>query len=66
MNSVLGTGLIFIMIGAIGYVSWTRPRRLHSPKDYALATIRMSQAAIGIGVLLTVIGLVGTLARWFF
>ena len=66
MTNILGTGLIFILIGGVGYISWTRPRRSYSPKDYALATIRMSQAAIGIGVVLTVIGLVGTLARWFF
>lgn len=65
MSDVLVTGLIFILIGTVGYVSWTRPSRSYSPKDYALATIHLFLAAFGIGMLLTLIGLVGTLVHWF-
>jgi hypothetical protein len=66
VGNVLGTGLIFILIGTIGYVSWTRPRRSYPPSGTALSTIRMSEAAIALGVLLAVIGLIGTVIRWLF
>jgi hypothetical protein len=64
--NIIGAGLILVLIGGIGYLSWTRPRRSYEPKDYSLATIRMSQAAIAVGVALTVLGIAGTLLRWIF
>ena len=64
MINVIGAGLLLLLIGATGYLSWTRPKRSYEQKDYALATIRMSQAAIALGALLIFIGLAGTLIRW--
>jgi hypothetical protein len=66
MSNILSTGLILIVIGAVGYVSWTRPKRSYPPKDYALATIRVSQAAIGIGLALILIALARTVIQRLF
>lgn len=63
MMNVIGTGLILVLIGGIGYISWTRPKRSYEQKDYSLATIRVSQAAIVVGVALMIIGMVAELIQ---
>lgn len=61
MINVIGTGLILFLIGGTGYLSWTRPKRPYEQKDYSLATIRVSKAAMALGAMLVIIGIVGTL-----
>jgi hypothetical protein len=63
MATLMGLGLISLFIGLVGYISWTRPKRPNPPTGYALGTIRGAQFAIGLGVVLFTIGLIGLIVQ---
>jgi hypothetical protein len=66
MINIMGAGLMLVMFGGIGYISWTRPKRSYDQKDYSLATIRVSQAAVVVGVALILLGQVAALIQSIF
>jgi hypothetical protein len=66
MANLMALGLIAIFMGGVAYLSWTRPKRPYPPTGYALGTIRGAQVLIGLGVLLFVLGLIGTVIKWIF
>ena len=59
MLDLMILGVISFSIGLISYLSWTRPKRPNPPTGYALGTIRGAQFAIGLGILLFTVGLIG-------
>jgi len=66
MGTLMGLGLISLFMGLVSYVSWTRPKRPNPPTGYALGTIRGAQFAIGLGILLFAVGLVGVIIQALF
>ena len=65
MLNIIGTGLIGILMGAVIYYSWTRPKRNYESKGGALGTIRAAQTIMIAGVALVIIGIIGSLAKLF-
>jgi len=63
MLNLVGTGVICFFIGIVGYKSWHHPERQEPPTGYALGTIRASQTAIVVGLLLVIIGVIGSLIQ---
>ena len=64
MANLMALGLISFFIGVVGYVSWTRPNRPEPPTGYTLGSIRGAQFAMGLGILLFAVGLLGRIVEW--
>jgi hypothetical protein len=63
MTNLMGLGVISFVIGIIGYLSWTRPKRSKAPTGYALGSIRGAQFAMGLGFALFTVGLIGAVVQ---
>jgi hypothetical protein len=65
MLDVTIVGVMMFGIGLLGYISWTRGRS-DPPTGYALGTIRGTQFAMGVGILLFAIGFIGLVVESLF
>ena len=63
MATLIGIGVISLFIGLVGYVSWTRPKRPNPPTGCSLGSIRGAQFAIGRGIVLLTVGLIGMIVQ---
>lgn len=65
MPSLIGAGLIALLLGFGIRYSWTRPKRPYELRGAALGAVRAAQSVMVIGAALVVIGVIASVAKLF-